>query len=225
MRGVCFFIAVLAAAPFFVPGRAVAQCDECTSKLAYVADFCFADAEFPGMCVQFSEKQPNFLLVNGKKAKYIPTPSQTSGDYFLSLATDGKFKITAVEILFLQKAMKAWEIESRKFGYVYQESGLGIKVIKEGDGPLPEHGKPVLVHYAGYLENGIKFDSSFDRNKPFSFTLGIGQVIKGWDEGIGQLKKGSRALLRIPPDLGYGSIARGQIPANATLYFEVEVLE
>ena len=205
--------------------KAVAQCEKCDSKLAYVADFCYTDPQYEGLCAQFSEKQPNFLLQNGKKARYIPATSDANFGYFISLANTRKLKIKAIEMLFLQQALKAWEVESRKFGYTYRESGLGIKILNEGEGPLPEKGKPVVVHYSGYLEDGTKFDSSYDRNKPFTFTLGIGQVIKGWDEGIGMLKPGSKALLRIPPDLGYGSTARGQIPANATLYFEVEVLK
>lgn len=204
---------------------AIAQCEECTSKLAYVADFCFTDSLYAGMCGQFSEKQLNFVIVNGKKARYIPAAKSPGEAYFQQLAADKKLKITAGEILFLQKAVKAWEVESRKFGYAYRESGLGLKMIEEGEGDLPTVGDRVTVHYTGWLEDGTKFDSSYDRNKPFSFVLGTGQVIKGWDEGIGLLKKGSKALLRIPADLGYGSIARGQIPANATLIFQVEVIE
>lgn len=200
------------------------QCEECNSKLAYVADFCYTDADFPEICGQFSEKQPDFVLKNGKKARYIPAVKKADEGYFRSLAANTKLKITAQEILFLQKAVKAWEIESRKFGYTYRDSGLGIKMVEEGTGSLPESGKRVTVHYTGYLEDGTKFDSSLDRNKPFSFVLGAGQVIKGWDEGIALLPVGTKALLRIPADLGYGSIARGPIPANATLIFEVEVL-
>lgn len=216
---------LLAAAVFFGRHDANAQCEGCTAKLAYVPDFCYSDSHFEGLCVQFSEKQPDFLLVNGKKARYIPATKKASSGYFLDLANDRKLKITALEVLFLQEALAAWEVESRKFGYSYRDSGLGIKILKEGQGTLPEQGRPVSVHYVGYLEDGTKFDSSYDRNKPFSFTLGTGQVIKGWDEGIALLKKGTKALLRIPPDIGYGSSARGAIPANATLYFEVEVLE
>ncbi len=202
-----------------------AQCDECSAKLAYVADFCYTDSTFVGICGQFSEKQPNFLIKNGKKAKYIPGTKKADESYFMLLATDSKLKLSAVEILFLQKAVKAWEIESRKFGYTYLESGLGLKKTVEGSGELPKVGDRVTVHYTGYLEDGTKFDSSVDRGQPFSFVLGAGQVIKGWDEGVALLKKGSTAFLRIPADLGYGSRARGQIPANATLIFEVEVLE
>lgn len=216
---------LLAGLFLFASWSANAQCDECVSKLAYAADFCYADSTFVGICGQFAEKKPNFLIQNGKKAKYIPSVKIADDAYFVSLANDPKLKMTAMEILFLQKAIGAWEVESRKFGYAYKESGLGIKMIEEGTGELPKVGDRVTVHYTGYLENGTKFDSSVDRGKPFSFALGTGQVIKGWDEGVGMLKIGSKAFLRIPADLGYGSIARGQIPANATLIFEVEVIE
>lgn len=205
--------------------QSYAQCSECQSKLAYVADYCYSSAAFPGICIQFSEKQPNFLLQSGKKARYIPSAASPSNEYFISLAKDEKLKLSALEILFLQEAIKSWNIESRKFGYVYRESGLGVKVLTQGSGELPVVGDRVTVHYTGWLEDGTKFDSSVDRGKPFAFALGAGQVIKGWDEGIALLPKGTRALLRIPASLGYGSTARGQIPANATLIFEVEVIE
>lgn len=104
-------------------------------------------------------------------------------------------------------------------------SGLKYIELEEGDGATPQKGQTVVVHYTGTLENGTKFDSSRDRNRPFNFKLGVGQVIKGWDEGISTMKVGGRRQLIIPPELGYGARgAGGVIPPNATLIFDVELL-
>lgn len=104
-------------------------------------------------------------------------------------------------------------------------SGLQYWDIVTGTGATAVAGKDVQVHYSGYLTNGTKFDSSRDRNQPFVFPLGGGQVIKGWDEGVAGMKVGGQRQLRIPPELGYGSEgAGGTIPPNATLIFDVELL-
>jgi len=104
-------------------------------------------------------------------------------------------------------------------------SGLKYVEIKVGEGASPSPGKRVTVHYTGTLVDGTKFDSSVDRGTPFQFVIGVGQVIKGWDEGVMSMKVGGKRKLVIPSDLGYGPRgAGGVIPPNATLIFEVELL-
>jgi len=109
------------------------------------------------------------------------------------------------------------------------ETGSGLKYIEiePGSGDSPEPGQTVVVHYTGWLEDGTKFDSSLDRGQPFSFAIGTGGVIRGWDEGVATMQVGGKRRLIIPPDLGYGAqgAGGGVIPPNATLIFDVELLE
>ncbi|MBM4120373.1 MAG: FKBP-type peptidyl-prolyl cis-trans isomerase [Nitrospira sp.] len=104
-------------------------------------------------------------------------------------------------------------------------SGLKYDDLKVGTGAEAKAGQTVSVHYTGWLTDGKKFDSSVDRGQPFQFALGLGQVIKGWDEGVQGMKVGGKRKLTIPPGLGYGARgAGGVIPPNATLVFDVELL-
>ncbi len=103
-------------------------------------------------------------------------------------------------------------------------SGLKYDDIVVGTGASPQSGQQVTVHYTGTLEDGTKFDSSLDRGQPFTFTIGVRQVISGWDEGVMTMKVGGKRKLIIPPQLGYGSRGVGPIPPNSTLIFEVELL-
>ncbi|HVM93131.1 MAG TPA: FKBP-type peptidyl-prolyl cis-trans isomerase [Terriglobales bacterium] len=106
-------------------------------------------------------------------------------------------------------------------------SGLEYWDIKVGTGAVAQAGHKVKVHYTGWLTNGKKFDSSVDRGQPFEFMLGGGQVIKGWDEGVAGMKVGGKRQLRIPSDLAYGQrgAGNGLIPPNATLIFDVELID
>jgi len=104
--------------------------------------------------------------------------------------------------------------------------GMTIEDIVVGDGAVAEPGKTVMVHYTGTLTDGTKFDSSLDRGTPFEFQLGAGQVIEGWDKGVDGMKVGGKRKLVIPPEMGYGPFGAGSvIPPNATLVFEVELLD
>jgi peptidylprolyl isomerase len=114
-------------------------------------------------------------------------------------------------------------------GEVTTPSGLRIIDVKPGTGPVPQPGQTVTVNYTGWLfvdgKKGKKFDSSLDRGEPFSFTLGQGQVIKGWDEGLATMHVGGKRTLIIPPDLGYGASGAGSdIPPGATLMFDIDLL-
>ena len=126
-------------------------------------------------------------------------------------------------------ALAAAPLASRAAGEVTTPSGLRIIDVKPGTGPVPHAGQTVTVNYTGWLfvdgKKGKKFDSSLDRGEPFSFTLGQGQVIKGWDEGLATMHVGGKRTLIIPPDLGYGaSGAGGDIPPGAMLMFDVDLL-
>ena len=117
-------------------------------------------------------------------------------------------------------------LEKLAAGFQKTDSGLRYQIIQEGTGVRAEKGKTVSVHYEGSLDNGQVFDSSYSRKQPIEFPLGRGQVISGWDEGIALLRVGDKARFVIPSHLGYGSRgAGGVIPPNATLIFDVELMQ
>jgi peptidylprolyl isomerase len=136
--------------------------------------------------------------------------------------TDLKMVIKLLEVRDKVVA-KAWSVPDEAFKTT--ASGLKYAIVKEGTGNYADSGDVVTVNYSGYLSDGTLFDSSVERDEPISFVLGMEQVIKGWDEGIRLMKKGSKVRFIIPPELAYGRIALDKIPANSTLTFDVELLD
>jgi len=136
--------------------------------------------------------------------------------------------IIAVVAYFVVKNQKEKDqaLEPITGDLVTTATGLQYQDLVIGNGAEAKAGDVVSVHYTGWLDDGTKFDSSLDRGQPFEFTLGLGKVIQGWDEGVEGMKVGGKRKLIIPPDLAYGSSGAGNvIPPNATLTFEIELLE
>ena len=135
------------------------------------------------------------------------------------------FESSKTQRLAEEKAKQAKALDKVAAGFDETESGLRYKIIQKGNGEKAKVGQTVSVHYEGSLLNGQVFDSSYKRNQPIDFQLGVGQVIPGWDEGIALLQVGDKARFVIPSNLGYGSAgAGGVIPPDATLIFDVELM-
>jgi peptidylprolyl isomerase len=133
--------------------------------------------------------------------------------------------IAIIVVLALAAAAVTYLIANRSSGEVKTASGLRYTDITVGTGATPQRGQTVTVHYTGTLENGKKFDSSVDRGTPAEFRIGVGAVIKGWDEGLMTMKVGGKRHFIIPANLGYGAAGRPpDIPGNSTLIFDVELL-
>jgi len=133
-------------------------------------------------------------------------------------------KIT-VELLNVKDkvTVEEWKIDPSELKTT--ESGLQYAIVEPGEGENAKDGNVVTVNYSGYLQDGTKFDSSVERDEPFSFVIGSKQVIPGWDEGIKLGKKGSKLRLVVPPELGYGDMNIGKIPPKSTLIFDIEILD
>lgn len=159
-----------------------------------------------------------------KKKGFVPRDVRSSSSS--SRSSDSNVNWIFYGALFLiAVAIGTYFLTSSGGSEVITPSGLKYIDQKVGDGASPSLGKEVTVHYTGTLENGTKFDSSVDRGTPFTFKIGVGQVIKGWDEGVMSMKVGGKRKLIIPGNLGYGAMGSPpKIPANATLHFDVELL-
>ncbi len=171
----------------------------------------------------------SLVFGNGSGQKTIANPANPNQQEITQEQTSSSDQVNSDTSNLVATAANSSEAKDNmeNENVVTTASGLKYVDIVEGEGAEPTRGQTVTVHYTGTLEeDGSKFDSSRDRNSPFSFKIGIGQVIKGWDEGVGSMKVGGRRKLIIPPDLGYGARgAGGVIPPNATLIFDVELLK
>jgi peptidylprolyl isomerase len=166
------------------------------------------------------------MQAGGKRQLVIP-PDLGYGEQGAGTSIPANATLTfEVELISIQEASPDAPTSVEEADYVTTVSGLKYSDFVVGEGASPETGQSVIVHYTGWLEDGTKFDSSLDRGEPFTFQIGTGQVIAGWDEGVATMKVGGKRQLIIPPDLGYGEQGAGNvIPANATLIFEVELLD
>jgi peptidylprolyl isomerase len=156
------------------------------------------------------------------------TPSQNASDLIPTLFPSAQVTPTTIQknpaIISRQPVSPQASSPANMDQYITTVDGLKYLDETVGSGQVVKSGDTVIVHYVGTLENGTKFDSSYDRNAPFTTQIGVGHVIKGWDEGIVGMKVGGKRKLVIPSDLGYGAQQAGSIPPNSTLIFEVELI-
>lgn len=162
------------------------------------------------------------MKVGGKRLLVIP-PELGLGEQGGGDIPPGSTLILEIELVEANEPVRMTEVDPDD--YTETDSGLMYFDIEEGDGATPEEGQTVVVHYTGWLEDGTKFDSSLDRGQPFTFPLGTGSVIVGWDEGLATMKVGGKRQLVVPAELGYGDAGSGLIPPGATIIFDVELLD
>ncbi len=191
------------------------------SQENYPANFVIGrgDTVFPGW-----EEGVTGMKVGGKRLLVIP-PELAYGETGAGTVIPGNaILVMEIELVSSQEPRVATKVDEKD--YTTTDSGLKYHDLVEGTGATPTTGQTVVVHYTGWLEDGTQFDSSVDRGQPFSFALGTGGVIAGWDEGVATMKVGGKRQLVIPAELGYGDSGAGNlIPPGATLIFEVELLE
>lgn len=173
---------------------------------------------------QLSEALDTLILgmKKGTKRVMLIPPSFTKKEQSMGMPAGYIKAVMTLEDIKLPVEIKQWKGNNKMDS---TKSGLKYEIIQNGNGENVKAGDTVVVHYSGFLENGKKFDSSVERDEPFRFVVGMGQVIKGWDEGLQLLNKGAKAKLHIPAELGYGSRDLGVIPSNSNLIFDVEVID
>jgi len=164
------------------------------------------------------------MKIGGRRTIIIPSDLAYGEEGIGPIPPNSDLKLV-VELMDVKEriVVEMWEVDSTKLSTT--ESGLQYSIISEGEGENADSGNVVTVHYSGFLADGTKFDSSVERDDPFSFLLGTGQVIPGWEEGLKLMRKGGKARLVIPPELGYGGVSVGTIPPNSTLFFDVELVD
>lgn len=176
------------------------------------------DIVFPGW-----EEGATGMKVGGKRLLVVP-PELGLGAQSNEVIPANSTLVMEIELTDVKEPRVATQVDEAD--YITTENGLKYYDLTVGTGESPKVGQTVVVHYTGWLTDGTQFDSSVDRGEPFSFVLGAGNVIPGWDEGVASMKVGGKRQLVIPPELGYGEQgAGGSIPPGATLIFEVELLE
>ena len=220
------------------------------ANLLIAQDYTHTSEQFADMSAEFDADKKTFNLTLGDKDLMLVQPNMQAGMPALVQFVDKVNEsldqpMTARQLLFTIEALQNWQMQKQQLqaqkavennqkvideyvnekGFKKDESGIYYKVTEEGDGTKPQAGQTVTVHYKGYLPDGTKFDSSYDRNKPFSFQLGQGRVIKGWDVGIPLFDVGGKGTLLVPSEMGYGARGAGaKIPPNAVLLFDIEVI-
>jgi peptidylprolyl isomerase len=174
--------------------------------------------------IKGSEEGIAGMKTGGQRTIIVPSNLAYGPEGMGPVPPNSSIKVV-VELLSTKEAVvaKMWDVDSTLFKET--SSGLKYAIITEGEGELIGKEKQVTVHYSGFLLDGNKFDSSVERDEPFTFVAGVGQVIPGWDEGVQLLKKGGKGRFIIPSNLAYGDRDLGKIPPNSTLIFDVEVLD
>jgi len=167
------------------------------------------------------------LFKAGTKAVLICPPH-------IAYGSQARGKIPANSTLYFHVKLNKVKtiVVDQKPPYKYDESkaittpsGLKICIVEEGKGAVPQRGQMIVAHYHGLLQDGTIFDSSFDRGQAFMTPIGVNRVIRGWDEAFTSMKAGTKAVLIVPPNLGYGAEGSGPIPGNSTIYFHVQLFE